>query len=188
VSIAKDVSGGGLFHASRATPTRRFAPPSPRRRGRDEDRRCGCTVCNDSVRPTKFAPSLRAQFHSLLFPPIYGPRSEARSFFSLPLLWSRDERSSLWGGAKRPGGGRAINVKYLACGTNPHPSHRSLRSRCATLPTSGRDEHRRCGGTVCNDIAQFTNTRSPRFYRDTPTHPRDLAAYTARVMHRVKRI
>jgi hypothetical protein len=49
-------------------------------------------------------------------------------------------------------------------------------------------EHRRCGGTVCNDIAQFTNTRSPRFYRDTPTHPRDLAAYTARVMHRVKRI
>ena len=53
--------GWGAVSCLASYPTRRFAPPSPRRRGRDEDRRCGCTVCNDSVRPTKFAPSLRAQ-------------------------------------------------------------------------------------------------------------------------------
>jgi hypothetical protein len=101
------------------TPTRHIvrsahdAPPSPRRRGRDEDRRCGYAVCNDSVRTTKFAPSLRAQSLSLLFPPIYGPRSEARSFFSLPLLWGRDERSSLWGGAKRRLGAAHINARNI---------------------------------------------------------------------------
>jgi hypothetical protein len=93
------------------TPTRHIvrsahdAPPSPRRRGRDEDRRCGCAVCNDSVRTTKFAPSLRAQSLSLLFPPIYGPRSEARSFFSLPLCGE--------GGAKRRVGAAHINARNI---------------------------------------------------------------------------
>jgi hypothetical protein len=50
--------------------------------------------------------------------------------------------SPLWGGWREaPGGGSARQ-----CAKNPfaeaalHPSHRSLRSRCATLPTRGRDK------------------------------------------------
>jgi hypothetical protein len=44
------------------------------------------------------------------------------------------------GGAKRRVGAAKANAKTLRLRKHPHPAHRSLRSRWATLPTSGRDE------------------------------------------------
>jgi len=52
----------------------------------------------------------------------------------------RDERRSLWGGAKRRVGAAKANARIPRSWKYPHPAHRSLRSRWATLPTSGRDE------------------------------------------------
>jgi hypothetical protein len=50
---------------------------------------------------------------------------------SLPRLrWGRDERSSLLAWREAPGGVNSRTDEIA-----PHPSHRSRRSRCATLPT-----------------------------------------------------
>ena len=68
--------------------------------------------------------------------------SLANSAFSSSLPFFDGE-----GGAKRRVGGSSPRMKQ------PHPSRRSRRSRCATLPTEdgGRDEDLRCLGTVGND-------------------------------------
>src|SRR5229473_5113105 len=55
--------------------------------------------------------------------------------------------SPLWGGSAERSGGRG-GGSARQCANNhfpqaaPHPSHRSLRSRCATLPTRGREKRR----------------------------------------------
>src|SRR5437588_9487877 len=77
--------------------------------------------------------------------------SAARSFFSLPReAWGRDERSSLfllppplWGGwlaereaVSEAGGGTSASASMnISLAESPPPGTRSLRSRCATLPT-----------------------------------------------------
>ena len=71
-------------------------------------------------------------------------KSELRSRTPLSLHPS----PSLMGRVARSGvGGSSPRMKQ------PHPSRRSRRSRCATLPTEdgGRDEDLRCLGTVGND-------------------------------------
>src|SRR6266404_7115367 len=47
------------------------------------------------------------------------------------------------GGRPKAGGVGGCLSKVIVCAlpcANPHPSHRALRSRCATLPTRGRDQ------------------------------------------------
>jgi hypothetical protein len=103
----------------------------------------------------------------------------ARSFLSLPLVGPRRAKLAL-GWRVAPGGGSPRNcAKYLCQRGYPQPSNRSLRSRCATLPTSGRDEDRRCGRTVRHDCLR--NFYLSRFAAQS-TH---ASAFPRRVYARV---
>ena len=63
------------------------------------------------------------------------------------------------GVARSAGWGQRISMREISrCGNKPHPSHPSLCSGCATLPTSGRDEDRRRGCTVATTARIFTHT------------------------------
>src|SRR6202048_2619240 len=81
-------------------------------------------------------------------------------FLSLPLVGSRRAKLALRGPAEGRSGGGCFSKqdsRALPC-ANPHPSHRSLRSRCATLrasfarldPTRGRDK--RCDGLLARTL------------------------------------
>jgi hypothetical protein len=65
--------------------------------------------------------------------------------------------SPLWGGWREaPGGGSARQcANNFFAEAAPHPSHRSLRSRCATLPTRGRDK-KHCAALTDLPVGHFS--------------------------------
>jgi hypothetical protein len=92
-----------------------------------------------------------------------GPHCGERSLlFLIPPLF-------LWGGWREAPGGVASYTRTAPTLHIVRSAHDllSLRASFARLdPTSGRDEHRRCAGTVCNDIGTVhthTSAISPRF-------------------------
>jgi hypothetical protein len=99
--------------------------------------------------------------------------SETRRFFSLPFMGrgaklvlsfpshscGAETSEARSGVARSAGWGQRISMREISrCGNKPHPSHPSLCSGCATLPTSGRDEDRRRGCTVATTARIFTHT------------------------------
>ena len=144
--------GWGCYVAHRSTPTSHIArlvrdvPALPTRR-RDEHRRCGGTACNDIGTVHTHTSPISPRVLCIV-------ASEAPSFLSLPFFYGE-------GGAKRRVGW------FLACRSSPHPSHRSLRSRCARPPHKrGRDGVRRSlPAYLSNFIAQNTPLRSRRAMR-----------------------
>jgi hypothetical protein len=105
-----------------------------------------------SQRVARMRARLREAIHCL-----HGDR-----FFTSPHLRGEVERSSLLlippssgeGRPQRSGGRGGGNVRMRSLGQAPTRHIVSLRSRCATLPTRGRDEDPRCGCSVQNDIAR----------------------------------
>ena len=149
---SREAPGGVVSRMPKQPPTRHIArlardvPALPTRR-RDEHRRCGGTACNDIGTVHTHTSPISPRVLCIV-------ESEAPSFLSLPFFYGE-------GGAKRRVGW------FLACRSSPHPSHRSLRSRCARPPHKrGRDGVRRSlPAYLSNFVAQNTPLRSRRAMR-----------------------
>jgi hypothetical protein len=114
----------------------------------------------------------------LLIPPTFVGSRRAKLAPSYPSHFCGE------GGAKRRVGAAHVNARNTSPAA-PTPTRRIVRSAHDAPPSPrrrGRDEDRRCRCTVRNDgVITY-----PFAAKTKHPHLRDLAAYTARVLHRVK--